>query len=242
MMEKYAEDAREDLERRRSDMEKLEIVPADFNWFTKLPEYLTWSFAGSAAFLWYADQPRSGKTTLLQNLVVKLLDRQWYNREISVAYFFCPESTSAEQTTSESHILLANILRSIVGQLLDRDHDLIATSKLGEILEDLLGNDNTKLEALWELLRLVIKATPDQETHIIIDGIDKIKPEAQSEFLKRLLKLWHTLPSKPATVAKFLIASCPSAEIRDILKGVPLINENIERKRQYFGLLIRSLH
>lgn len=231
MVEKYAEDAREGLQRRYSDMEKLKIALTDFNWFTKLPEYLTWSSAGSAAFLWYADQPRSGKTTLLQSLVVKLLDRQWCNRDISVAYFFIPESTLAEKTTSESHILLATILRSIIGQLLDRDHDIITTLKLDKRLEDLLGNHNTILEDLWELLRLVIKATPDQETYIIIDGIDKIKPKAQLEFLKKLLKLWHTLPSKPATVAKFLITSCQSTEIRDILKGVPLINENIERKR-----------
>jgi hypothetical protein len=240
MMEKYAEDAREDLERHRFDMERLKIDPEDFNWFMNLPEYLKWSFPGSDTLLWYADQPGSGKTTLLQNLALKLQDRQWDNRDIIVAHFFRPESTMAEQFTSESNILPVTVLRSIVFQLLDKAHDRIPLG-LRKRLEDLLSNDNPKSEELWELVCDVIKATPDKEMHIIIDGIDYIHPEAQSEFLKRLLKLWNALPSEPAIVAKFLIAGSPSPEIRDILRGVPVINENIERKRQYFTLLMYLL-
>jgi hypothetical protein len=221
-------------------MEKLKIVPEDFNWFTKLPEYLTWSSASSSALLWYAGQPRSGKTTLLQALVVKLLDRQWRNREIDVVYFFCPESTSAEEATFESHILPATILRSLIGQLLSRDHHRIAELELESYL---LRDVDTRAEKLWELLELVIKAATGQEMYIIIDGVDKIKAVDQLKaedlpnFLKGLLKLWRTLQSKAGPVAKFLITSRPYTEIRDFLKGVPVIDENTERMRKYFELL-----
>jgi hypothetical protein len=267
MVEKYAEDARKDLEMRQSDMEKRKLVPGDFNWFTKLPEYLTWRSAGSTELLWYVDKPGSGKTTVFQNIVVKLLDRQWHSREVDVAYVFCPESTSAEP--SESHILPAAILRSIIGQLLARgdsritellkllygDYDRITmVLKLsnvdndritmvlnsGKTLDNLLGSHDTTPGILWGLLRLVIEATLDKETLIVIDGIDKIKAEDQLEFLKSLLMLRQGLPLK--SVTKFLISSRPCAKIQDILKGVPSIDENIERRRQCFAPLTHSLH
>lgn len=219
-------------------MEKLNVAPGDFNWFTKMPEYITWYSAEYAELLWYAGDPNSGKTMLLQSLVDKLLNSQ-RGRAMEVAYFFCVESAPAEQTASESQIL--PILRSVICQLLAKDHERIAVvqrnSKRENGLEELLNSHTSTPETLWGLLQHAIKAVQDQKVHIIIDGIDKMKAEDQTEFLKRLLKLLDTLPRSPACFAKFLFSSRPSSEIRDILKGVPLIDENIERKRQYFEFL-----
>lgn len=238
IVEKYVEDASEDLERRRLDMEKLNIALGDLKWFTKMPEYITWSSADYAALLWFASQPRSGKTTVLQNLVAELQDRCWRNGTIKVAYFFCPEPASAEQASSKSHILPGAILSSIISQLLGGDYDRIAKiqlnsnleKRLGKTLEKILSSNDTLQETLWELLRLVIKEMQGQKMYIIIDGIDKMKAEAQTEFLKGLRKLRDTLLSMSASMAKFLISSSPSTEIRDVLKGILLIDENIERK------------
>lgn len=229
-------------------MEEPNIAPGDFDWFTKLPEYLAWSSSGYATVLWYADPPGSGKTSLVRNLVVKLLDRQRHNQNIDVAYSLCPLSRSVGQTPPQPHILPATILRSIIGQLLSRgDNNRIAEIEAtvksgGKTLVKLLGDDDTMLKELWEIFTLVLKSTPkppqNQEVYIVIDAIEEVESNAQVEFSKELLKLWRALQSKRSCVIRFLIATHPSPEIRDILKDVPFIDKNIERKRQYFTPLL----
>jgi hypothetical protein len=167
-VEKHVEDAREDLERRRLNMEKLNVAPGDLKWFTKMPEYLTWISADYPALLWFTGKPGSGNTTL-QNLVVELLDRRWLNGTIKVAYIFCPEPMSAKQVILKP----SAILSSIIGQLLVGNCDRISEIQLnsnsergsGKRLKEALSCNDTLPETLWEPLRLVIKLMQGQKMY-----------------------------------------------------------------------------
>lgn len=252
IIENYAEAAHEDLEKSRARLGQLGIALDDSNWLTKLPEYLTWSSSAVATMLWYLDRPENGEISLLRTHGIGLLDRQRHDQTIEVAYTSCLDSGGNSRALSS-----ITILRSTISQILWNDERRIALiersiasnfeadTTMKSLLEDSepkievsysekqprLIDSRVKLDDLWALLRLVLRTVPEQKMYIMVDDIDVLDGKDQIEFVAGLLRLWRSLQQRPVIVSRILISSRKPGRLPEILKGIPAIDEDVERRR-----------
>ena len=207
------------------------VVSGSLDWFIRSPEYSEWQSSNSPSLLWHPGLPGSGKTTLLRQVLVQLLEEQRFRGKRDIAYMFCISGTTSATA----------VLRSIIGQILNKDHDridLVRSSLINFdvayeriIYQSFALNSDIAQGQLWNLLYHVLFVRPGQETLIFIDAIDEIRDEDRSEFVKNLRSMWDALLLAKIFVVRFLIAGRPYADIQENLDNVPWIDQDTERKR-----------
>jgi hypothetical protein len=203
------------------------------DWFIKSPEYRTWSSWADTSvrptqFLWYTGRPGTEKTGALTAAVKRLQCTFDESPTLDVVYFFCSPPAETGTTFSLSSASTAEILRSLIAQFVSRDkqrfHTLPSDDK-----ERIRSTFNPVLELLpqgsWRLIELLLRSRPDRRVHIIIDGLDAIRPEEDRIlFTSELRRLWDSIVSEPGMNLKILITSLPYAHIRDAFAHLPFID------------------
>jgi hypothetical protein len=217
----------------RNEVPKSSSVRHRIDWFLQSPEYRTWSSWADTSvrptqFLWYTGRPGTGKTGALISVVKELLDTFHASPTLDVVYFFCSPPTETGATIGRSSTATADILRSLIAQLVCRDKQRFygLTSDDQERIRSIF---NPVLEllhkAFWNLIGLLLRSRPDRRVHIIIDGLDAIRPEEDRIlFTNELRRLWDSLVSEPKMNLKILVTSRPYAPIRDAFAHLPFID------------------
>jgi hypothetical protein len=228
-------------------MEDMQFESDDFEWFTSSPEYLAWISSNKTTMLWHVGPPRTGKTMNMLNLIFQLENQSRLGVENIVAFVFLEGSNDLRLSRGADQVALT-ALRQICGQILGQDNDRILTvqrhyeasttqqdtSKTHKSISSLLDytDDNITSHQLWEFLKLILEAKPSHQTCICIDGLDKMEPHVRSSFLRELRNLWIKLGKIPWLVTRILVASRYEQDISQLLKDVPLIDQDTERRRK----------
>ena len=169
------------------------------------------------------------------------MDNLHDGHRLEVVHFFC--STAKSESRWNPLSTAPDILRSLIGQLLDHDIGRIATTQdilkrnqeatnnSSPTLRELLSDTHIGTEHLWQILGYVLGADEGPRIVFVLDDFHVIPVEARPGFLKRIRELWDSLRSLPRLPIKLLVTSRPYADISASLEGVPMIDQDTERKR-----------
>ena len=102
-----------------------------------------------------------------------------------------------------------------------------------------LDYSKTSMYDLWTLFRLIISNV--STVCVLIDGVDHLEDRARSEISTGLSELIISLRQKSMNVSRFFLSGQQAAGYPAALIGALRIDENIERRRQYLSILLKSL-
>jgi hypothetical protein len=212
-----------------------------FIWLWDSSEYRAWhdSEANHIQILYHPAPAAHGKTLASWYVCERLLEQE--RRGKTVAYFFCSKSDSSVE----------HLIRSLVGQLLGKnipdaaemhrslsksDHKFAAELFRSFVPRAQTGQNNRGSETLAGLLGLLAKTLKlIQPGYLIVDGVDQLSQVNQRvDFLKFFLNPPDELKG---TKTRIFITSRPYADLVELLKDVPTIDQDTERKRKSFPVL-----
>jgi hypothetical protein len=249
----YSRNVEQEISICRSKMNGLHELEDQFRWFHRSPEYLSWTTSDISTMLWHSGPPECGKTTIMCSTVLRLLGRPVGHEEVDVAFFFGTKLDTEEAAATQKADTQAQILRSLICQLLsrheekiiallsnrmttarDRNMHFLSLEELTLAVNDLLPSsilrNGVPLEELWRLLEEVVKAQPLFETYIIVDEIDWMESSDRSEFLGRLIGIWKEFQRTANFRVRILVSSRVSPDIQELLKDVPRSDPDTERR------------
>jgi hypothetical protein len=229
--------ALESLGRLPSKMESVDSL-------TKSPEYLLWSPSSSNQILWITGAPGTGKTSFARSALLDLMKNRHDSKKREAVCVMASHSSVRQPSASADLYMPLGILRSLIGQILHHDHDRIPlvqaslhgrkniTKSTGPTLQQLLSQSNIQVEQLWPVFRTVLDVAPSHELVVLLDEVDTIPAEVRSDFLGNIREIWEDSSSNHNRWKKLLITSRPYADICASLEGIPLIDQDTERKRR----------
>ena len=146
------------------------------------------------------------------------------------------DSGSETLGSSEAFQMSASqILRSFISQLVlssirrvqclnDQDRELLRDAV--SIKTEALPN-----KSLWSLLIALITAQPQRDIHLVIDGLDSIRPETDKIlFTNKLRKMWDRLCAGQSRNFKLLVSSLPHTPIQQAFLHLPCIDPSTVAK------------
>ena len=126
-MRQLASWARKSISTQRRTLKQTPYTLENIEPITNSPEYITWSVSHSSDILWYAGPPSVGKTTLARYIALNFMDNLHDGHQLEVVHFFC--STAKSELRWNPLSTTPDILRSLIGQLLDHDIGRITTTQ-----------------------------------------------------------------------------------------------------------------
>jgi hypothetical protein len=153
-----------------------------------------------------------------------------------LAYFFCSPSIPIRGGSVEQPLTPALVLCSIIAQLLHSDYERGKDDRLkcinsiyeGQLLAVSTSAHPASDKCLFDLLKCLMDTKPDWEIQIVIDSIDNMPREDSIPFLRRLRHLWDAMMEKTEVIMKVLVTSRRAEYIQEILKNLPLIDQEAE--------------
>lgn len=194
-----------------------------------MPEYVTWDTTESVQLLWYADEMAEEKTQFIASHVNMLLLRQEEIQDIEVAFYFGATCNDSEAGETASRATISDFLQSMICHLLDGDRN--RSRPVPMHIETVLCGGSRDIKKLWKVLCDVVAETKDINIYIVIDGIDSMESEDKVKLLEFILNLKLDFKRQRAK-ARFLISCVPTDDIGKVLKGVPVIDVEAERRRK----------
>ena len=157
-----------------------------------------------------------------------------------LVYFFCLPSIPAPGGSREIPLTPALVLCSIIAQLLHSDYDRGKDDRLNcinpiyqrQLLDAFNSAHPIPDNSLFDLLKCIVDFKPNWEIQIVIDGVDNLPQEDSISFLRRLRHLWNAVMEKPEVILKVLVTSRWTERIQDVLKNLPLIDQDAEASGQ----------
>ncbi|KAI1409855.1 hypothetical protein F5Y13DRAFT_202999 [Hypoxylon sp. FL1857] len=130
------------------------------------------------------------------------------------------------------------ILASIIFQLIKNESRAHSTQSIIDSQNLLLSGIKSQKPSitgielsnhLWRLLEAVVKGAPGCETIFLLDGLDELKRDTRSTFLRNFLSLEKRTTSGGATI-RVIISSKPYEDIREALAHYTSIEPHKEEK------------
>jgi Cdc6-like AAA superfamily ATPase len=192
-------------------------------WFTKSPEYRTWSTNEDEASLWLHGRPAEGKTSTAA-YVLKSLEKGYHPKGWAVASIFCSSNDSE-----------VGLVTSLAFQLIRRNDDRAQVVQEKMPITNIQKYERIGQEFernMWQLLETSIMAGTNYETIIMIDGLDTLSVHKRSSFLDNFLKFQKHV--QRSTTIRVFISSRTYPDIEEALAHYSSIEKDKERKGKYF--------
>ena len=185
-------------------------------WFTKSPEYRTWSTNEDDASLWLHGEPPEDNTSTAA-YVLKRLEKGYHPRGWAVASIFCSSSDSE-----------VGLVTSLAFQLIRRNDDR------AQVVQEKMPITNIqKYEPhMWQLLETSVIAGTNCGTIIMIDGLDTLSAHERSSFLRNFLQFQKHV--QRSTTIRVFISSRKYPDIEAALAHYSSIEKDKERKGKHF--------
>jgi hypothetical protein len=187
--------------------------------------------------LWLQGTPGSGKSVLVTQLI-----RFMRASNMFLIQHFCSHRY-ASSTTYEQ------ILRSLLLQLLQKDHELVA-----HVYQDaVLGKRPPTVQALEKLLYTLFTMTSREPRKteyvwIVIDGLNECEAQKQASVISLINQIISKTAASGNTVCKVLISSRHSSHIADRLRMKQIVSLTEEKTnlklaiRQYVAQRLQAFH
>ena len=227
------------------------------------PEYVDWASKETINILWYRGKPGVGKSVMVSQVLKRLFESPAFTE--AVAFFGFDIARKLDRPSAN---LSGVAISFIVAQLYDRNPKLFSTMTPDEqktvamallrsheifayesteavesnrVMSSLVSALRTASETdLWSCLLQSIDQGPESMSRIylIFDGDDNALPEDRFRFLQSIRKLWEHSEITRAGCLKILIASRDHPKAREILHGLPYLDN--EKEQQGKSPLLRK--
>ena len=227
------------------------------------PEYVEWASEETSNILWYRGKPGVGKSVMVSHTLKRLFESLAFTE--AVAFF---EFDVARKLDRLSANVPAVVISFIIAQLYDRNpklfstlspdeqktiattllrsHEILAYESTKEVesnrvMPNLASTLRTVSETdLWSCLLQFIKRglASMSRIYLVIDGDDNALPEDRFRFLQSIRKFWERSKTTQTGCLKVLIASRDNPKARNILHGLPYLDN--EKEQQGKSLLSRK--
>lgn len=179
---------------------------------------------------------------LARYVALDFIDNPHDGNQLEVVHFFC--STARSEPRWNPLNSNPDILRSLIGQLLDHDNGRItsvqdilrerekSTNDPSPMMRELLSDTYMGTERLWQLLSDILVVAEASGIVIVLDDFHVTPVEARPVFLRKIRELWDSLQLVPRLPIKLLVTSRPYPDISAGLEGVLMIDQDTERKRE----------
>lgn len=219
------------------------------------PEYVEWASGETSNILWYRGKPGVGKSVMVSHTLKRLFESLAFTK--AIAFF---DFDIARKLDRPSANVPGLVISLIIAQLSDRNPKLFATVSIDEqktVATALLGSHEiltyvvpqesdvkrvmpglvsalrtVSEETLWTCLGRFIdewlKKMP--QIYLIFDGDDVAIPEDRFRFLRNIRELWERSRKTQTGCLKVLIASRDYPKAREILDGLPYLDNEKEQQ------------
>ena len=222
------------------------------------PEYLDWTSEGTKGILWYRGKPGCGKSTMVSELLKRLFENQLFTEAVTFFDFdvaYRMHRTSANIPAAVISFITAQLLESnpsllsalngdeqqIITTALLRTHKIFSyesstDSELRRAMPGLISALRMIPEGkLWTCLCRIIDRGLEtmSRVYLIVDGDNNALPEDRFRFLRNIRELWERNESTQRGCVKILIASRDYLKAREILEGLPYLDNEKEQQGEH---------
>ena len=222
------------------------------------PEYVKWASGDAREILWYRGVPGCGKSTMVSQVLKGLFKDLVFTE---AAAFFDFDVARAMDRNSAN--IPAAAISFIAAQLLERNPNLLSAmsgdeqrtmtaallwthkifsynscseSESRRVMPGLVSALRTIQEStLWSCLCHIVDRGLEtmSRIYLIFDGDNHALPEDRSRFLRNLRRLWERSESTKRGCVKILIASRDYPKEREILDGLPYLDNEKEEQGEH---------
>ena len=219
------------------------------------PEYVDWASGETSNILWYRGKPGVGKSVMVSQVLKRLFEGLTFTNAVIFFDFVIAwrlDRISANIPGAVISFIMAQMYDydpKILSDMSREDQDTVATallrthqvfaygspqeSDLKRVMPGLVSALRTVSEkALWTFLGSFIdealKKTP--RIYLIFDGDDVAIPEDRLRFLRNMRGLWERSRKTQTGYLKILIASRDYPKAREILDGLPYLDNEKEQQ------------
>ena len=210
------------------------------------PEYVDWASGETSDFLWYRGKPGCGKSVMVSHTLKRLFESLVYTE--AVAFFGFDIARKLDRPSTNVPGLVISL---IIAQLYDRNpkmsstinpdkqktvatallrsHEILAYGSLQESDVELVMRG--LVSALRTICRFIdegLKKMP--RIYVIFDDYDVAIPEDRFRFLRYIRELWERSRKTQIGCLKVLIASRDYPKAREILDGLPYLDNEKEQQ------------
>ena len=230
------------------------------------PEYVKWTSGAAKEILWYRGGPACGKSVMISQ-VLKGFSKDLVYTELAIVFDFAFAGQMLRNVTVNPP---AVVISFVVAQLLEHSPNLWSIlnedeqnimakallcthrifsyevsnkSESQPVLVGLVSNLRMMKESiLWSCICHIINQSLQtlSRIYLIFDGDDNAIPEDRFQFLRNIRKLWETCRSSQKACVKVLIASRDHPKVRELLDGVPYVDNEKEQQGERSVLQVRA--